>query len=90
MFFNKGKKDDIEQINYNMVDSGTDFIIKTSWNVDNVRYIIWIHTKTRVNYLQVTYEGYDKVASDMIVLRTADDYPFLSSEEEVNEILNSL
>ncbi len=90
MFFNKGKKDDIEQINYNMVDSGTDFIIKTSWNVDNVRYIIWIHTKTRVNYLQVTYEGYDKVASDMIVLRTADDYPYLSSEEEVNEILNSL
>lgn len=90
MFFNKGKKDDIEQINYNMVDSGTDFVIKTSWNVDNVRYIIWIHTKTRVNYLQVTYEGYDKVASDMIVLRTADDYPYLSSEEEVNEILNSL
>ena len=90
MFFNKGKKDDIEQINYNMVDSGTDFIIKTSWNVDNVRYIIWIHTKTRVNYLQVTYEGYDKVASDMIVLRTADDYPYLSSEEELNEILNSL
>lgn len=90
MFFNKGKKDYIEQINYNMVDSGTDFVIKTSWNVDNVRYIIWIHTKTRVNYLQVTYEGYDKVASDMIVLRTADDYPYLSSEEELNEILNSL